>query len=161
MRLMGEQFVTGETIAEALANARPREGQGFRYSYDMLGEAALTADDAARYRRAYEGAIDAIGGASAGRGIHAGPGISIKLSALHPRYGRPQAQRMMGELLPQVRALALLAKSYDIGFNIDARRPSGSSCRSTCSNRWPRTLRGRAGTASASSSRLTASAARS
>jgi RHH-type proline utilization regulon transcriptional repressor/proline dehydrogenase/delta 1-pyrroline-5-carboxylate dehydrogenase len=80
MRLMGEQFVTGETIASALANARPLEAQGFRYSYDMLGEAALTAHDAARYRSAYEDAIDAIGRASAGRGIYAGPGISIKLS---------------------------------------------------------------------------------
>ena len=79
MRLMGEQFVTGETIAEALAHARPREAQGFCYSYDMLGEAALTAEEAARYRRAYGEAIDAIGRASAGRGIYAGPGISLKL----------------------------------------------------------------------------------
>ena len=120
MRLMGEQFVTGETIAEALANARPREAQGFRYSYDMLGEAALTAADAARYRRAYEDAIDAIGGASSGRGIHAGPGISIKLSALHPRYSRAQIDRVDSELYPVLRDLAIRSRRHDIGLNIDA-----------------------------------------
>jgi proline dehydrogenase len=120
MRLMGEQFVTGETIAEALANARPREAQGFRYSYDMLGEAALTAEDAARYRRAYEDAIDAIGRASAGRGIHAGPGISIKLSALHPRYSRAQIERVGSELYPVLRDLALRSRRHDVGLNVDA-----------------------------------------
>jgi RHH-type proline utilization regulon transcriptional repressor/proline dehydrogenase/delta 1-pyrroline-5-carboxylate dehydrogenase len=120
MRLMGEQFVTGETIEQALANARPREAQGFRYSYDMLGEAAMTADDAARYLDAYEQAIHAIGQASAGRGIYDGPGISIKLSALHPRYVRAQVARVMSELYPRLLQLALLAKRYDIGLNIDA-----------------------------------------
>jgi RHH-type proline utilization regulon transcriptional repressor/proline dehydrogenase/delta 1-pyrroline-5-carboxylate dehydrogenase len=120
MRMMGEQFVTGETIGEALRRARDMEAKGFRYSYDMLGEAATTAADAARYYADYEQAIHAIGTASGGRGIHEGPGISIKLSALHPRYGRAQADRVMGELLPRVRALAALAKGYGIGFNIDA-----------------------------------------
>jgi RHH-type proline utilization regulon transcriptional repressor/proline dehydrogenase/delta 1-pyrroline-5-carboxylate dehydrogenase len=120
MRMMGEQFVTGETIAEALKRARPLEERGFRYSYDMLGEAATTAADADRYYRDYEAAIHAIGKASAGRGIYDGPGISIKLSALHPRYARAQAARVMGELLPRVKALAVIAKSYDIGLNIDA-----------------------------------------
>ncbi|MFM5917147.1 MAG: proline dehydrogenase family protein, partial [Novosphingobium sp.] len=120
MRLMGEQFVTGETIQEALDRASKLEAKGFRYSYDMLGEAATTAADAARYLADYEGAIHAIGTASNGRGVIEGPGISIKLSALHPRYVRAQAGRVMGELLPRVRDLALLAKSYDIGFNIDA-----------------------------------------
>lgn len=120
MRMMGEQFVTGETIDEALRRARPLEARGFRYSYDMLGEAATTAADAARYLRDYETAIHAIGAASAGRGVYDGPGISIKLSALHPRYTRAQAGRVMGELLPRVKALALLAKGYDIGLNIDA-----------------------------------------
>ena len=90
MRLMGEQFVTGETISEALANARKYEAQGFRYSYDMLGEAAMTEADAQRYLASYEQAIHAIGQASRGRGIYEGPGISIKLSALHPRYSRAQ-----------------------------------------------------------------------
>ncbi|MFB2549839.1 trifunctional transcriptional regulator/proline dehydrogenase/L-glutamate gamma-semialdehyde dehydrogenase [Ensifer soli] len=120
MRMMGEQFVTGETIDEALARARTLEARGFRYSYDMLGEAATTAADARRYYADYENAIHAIGRAAAGRGIFDGPGISIKLSALHPRYARSQAARVMGELLPKVKALALIAKSYDIGLNIDA-----------------------------------------
>ncbi len=120
MRLMGEQFVTGETIGEALANAKPREAQGFRHSYDMLGEAALTADDAARYRAAYESAIDAIGRASGGRGLFEGPGISVKLSALHPRYSRTQIERVNAELYPVLRDLVLRARAHDIGLNIDA-----------------------------------------
>jgi RHH-type proline utilization regulon transcriptional repressor/proline dehydrogenase/delta 1-pyrroline-5-carboxylate dehydrogenase len=86
----------------------------------MLGEAATTAADAERYFRDYEAAIHAIGKAANGRGIYEGPGISIKLSALHPRYARSQADRVMGELLPRVKQLALLAKQYDIGLNIDA-----------------------------------------
>ncbi len=120
MRMMGEQFVTGETIGQALKRAKVMEARGFGYSYDMLGEAATTAADARRYYADYEAAIHAIGKASAGRGIYAGPGISIKLSALHPRYTRAQAGRVMAELLPRVQQLAALAKSYDIGFNIDA-----------------------------------------
>lgn len=120
MRMMGEQFVTGETIREALKRSKELEEKGFSYSYDMLGEAATTAADAERYYKDYESAIHAIGKASAGRGIYEGPGISIKLSALHPRYSRVQAARVMGELLPKVKALALLAKNYDIGLNIDA-----------------------------------------
>lgn len=120
MRMMGEQFVTGETIAQALTNARTLEAQGFRYSYDMLGEAALTHEDAERYMRAYVDAVHAIGQASAGRGVYEGPGISIKLSALHPRYQRAQWQRVMDELYPRVLQLAELARRYDIGLNIDA-----------------------------------------
>ncbi len=120
MRMMGEQFVTGETIAEALKRARPVEARGFRYSYDMLGEAATTAADAERYYRDYVDAVEAIGVASARRGIYEGPGISIKLSALHPRYVRAQSGRVMAELLPKVKALALLARRHDIGLNIDA-----------------------------------------
>jgi len=120
MRLMGEQFVTGETIEEALVRARRREREGFRYSYDMLGEAALTEADAQRYLAAYRHAIDAIGQASAGRGIHEGPGISIKLSALHPRYLRAQRRRVLDELYPRLRELATMARAHDIGLNIDA-----------------------------------------
>ena len=120
MRLMGEQFVLGQTIAEALANSRRLESRGFRYSYDMLGEAALTAVDSARYYRDYEQAIHAIGKASRRRGIYEGPGISIKLSALHPRYARAQRERVMTELLPRLVSLVRLARSYDIGINIDA-----------------------------------------
>ena len=120
MRLMGEQFVTGRTIEEALGNSREREARGFTFSYDMLGEAATTAEDAARYLDEYERAVHAIGRASRGRGIYEGAGISIKLSALHPRYQRIKRARVMSELLPRVKGLAALAKSYDIGFNIDA-----------------------------------------
>ena len=120
MRLMGEQFVTGETIAQALANARPREAEGFRYSYDMLGEAAMTTADAQRYFAAYEAAIHAIGKAAAGRGIFEGPGISIKLSALHPRYARAKLARVLTELYPRLAQLASLACRYDIGLNVDA-----------------------------------------
>lgn len=120
MRMMGEQFITGETIEEALKRARKEEARGFGYSYDMLGEAAATAADAASYFDDYTRAIHAIGKAAGGRGIYEGPGISIKLSALHPRYSRAQADRVIGELLPRVQALAALAKSYDIGFNVDA-----------------------------------------
>lgn len=120
MEMMGEQFVTGETIAEALKRARTQEEKGFSYSYDMLGEAAMTMGDAQRYYDGYERAIHAIGKAARGRGIYEGPGISIKLSALHPRYQRAQADRVMGELLPKARELALMAKAYDMGFNIDA-----------------------------------------
>lgn len=120
MRLMGEQFVTGETIGEALANASSMESKGFRYSYDMLGEAALTEEDAKRYLASYEQAIHAIGKASHGRGIYEGPGISIKLSALHPRYSRAQYDRVMDELFPILLGLTKLAKQYDIGLNIDA-----------------------------------------
>ena len=120
MRMMGEQFVTGQTIAEALANSRRLEARGFRYSYDMLGEAAMTAHDAARYHGEYEAAIHAIGRAAAGRGPYEAPGISIKLSALHPRYVRSQRDRVMTELLARLRALATLARGYDIGLNIDA-----------------------------------------
>jgi RHH-type proline utilization regulon transcriptional repressor/proline dehydrogenase/delta 1-pyrroline-5-carboxylate dehydrogenase len=120
MRVMGEQFVCGETIEAAIHTARRLEAQGFRYSYDMLGEAAATAQDAARYLASYEQALQAIGAASAGRGIYEGPGLSIKLSALHPRYQRAQRRRVMEELLPRLKSLVLLARQYDVGVNIDA-----------------------------------------
>ncbi|WP_284338051.1 trifunctional transcriptional regulator/proline dehydrogenase/L-glutamate gamma-semialdehyde dehydrogenase [Comamonas sp. NoAH] len=120
MRMMGEQFVTGQTIGAALANSRKLEEKGFRYSYDMLGEAATTEEDALRYLQSYEQAIHAIGQASQGRGIYEGPGISIKLSALHPRYSRAQRERVMNELYPRLLKLAELARHYDIGLNIDA-----------------------------------------
>ena len=120
MRLMGEQFVTGQNISEALARSRKMETKGFRYSYDMLGEAAMAAEDAARYLADYEAAIHAIGHAANRRGVVDGPGISIKLSALHPRYCRAQRARVMDELLPRVISLVRLAHRYDIGLNIDA-----------------------------------------
>ncbi|GAB4087597.1 trifunctional transcriptional regulator/proline dehydrogenase/L-glutamate gamma-semialdehyde dehydrogenase [Hydrogenophaga soli] len=120
MRMLGEQFVTGETIAQALERAREMEAKGFRYSYDMLGEAALTEDDAQRYLQAYEQAIHAIGRSAQGAGVVERAGISIKLSALHPRYSRAQHQRVLNELLPRVLHLAQLAQHHNIGLNIDA-----------------------------------------
>jgi RHH-type proline utilization regulon transcriptional repressor/proline dehydrogenase/delta 1-pyrroline-5-carboxylate dehydrogenase len=120
MRLLGRQFVTGRTIDEALANARDREARGYTFSYDMLGEAAMTAADAERYYAAYEAAIHAIGRAANRRGVVAGPGISMKLSALHPRFCHAQRERVMAELTPKLTMLARLAKGYDIGFAIDA-----------------------------------------
>ena len=120
MRVMGEQFVCGQTIDSALHAARKHEAQGFRYSYDMLGEAAATARDAARYLASYANALHAIGAASAGRGIYEGPGLSIKLSALHPRYQRAQRRRALEELLPRLKSLVMLARRYDVGINIDA-----------------------------------------
>ncbi len=120
MRVLGQQFVMGETIDAALVRARAMEAKGFRYSDDMLGEAALTAKDAATYKQAYLDAIHAIGRQADGRGVHEGPGISIKLSALHPRYDRTQRARVLTELAPDLLELAELAKHYDIGLNIDA-----------------------------------------
>ncbi|WP_182950128.1 bifunctional proline dehydrogenase/L-glutamate gamma-semialdehyde dehydrogenase PutA [Gluconacetobacter takamatsuzukensis] len=123
MRMMGEQFVCGETIESALRASQARHDRGFRYSFDMLGEAALTEADAARYCRDYETAIHAIGRAAqaqGGRDINDHNGLSIKLSAIHPRYARAQRARVMAELLPVLVRLARLARSYDIGLNIDA-----------------------------------------
>ncbi len=120
MRILGRQFVMGRTIGEALARAAPAEPKGWRYSYDMLGEAARTAADAERYFDAYAGAIAAIGRASAGRGPVAGPGISVKLSALHPRYEVAQAGRIRRELAPRLIELARQAKAAQIGFTVDA-----------------------------------------
>ena len=130
MRMLGNQFVTGQTIEEALKNSQDNEARGYRYSYDMLGEAALTMHDAAFYQSLWT-AIHAIGKASNGRGIKNGPGISVKLSALHPRYSRAQrASHHMNELLPLLKQLLVLAKQYNIGLNIDARKkPIAWNCR--------------------------------
>lgn len=121
MRIMSKQFVTGRTINEALSRAKKKEARGYRYSYDMLGEAALTAIDAERYLIAYKEAIEAIG-ASADKhsNVYQRPGISIKLSALHPRYQEAQRVRIMEELPPKLLELAQLAKRFDIALTIDA-----------------------------------------
>ncbi|MDH3003572.1 bifunctional proline dehydrogenase/L-glutamate gamma-semialdehyde dehydrogenase PutA [Pasteurella multocida] len=120
MRLLGKQFVTGETIEQAIKNGEKRFQQGFRYSYDMLGKAALTEEDAARYYQDYVDSIHAVGQRSSGLGVYAASGVSIKLSAIHPRYSLSQHQRVIDELYPKVKQLFLLAKQYDIGLNIDA-----------------------------------------
>jgi RHH-type proline utilization regulon transcriptional repressor/proline dehydrogenase/delta 1-pyrroline-5-carboxylate dehydrogenase len=120
MRILGRQFVMGRDIGEALERARDAEKQGYRHSYDMLGEAARTMADARRYFAAYEQAIAAIGREAGGRPIADAPGISVKLSALHPRYEFAQRARVVGELLPAAKALALQAKGQGIGCTIDA-----------------------------------------
>ncbi len=120
MREMGRQFVLGENIAAAMKRARAKEDQGFTYSYDMLGEAAMTAADARRYQQAYSHAITAIAGACHAVEIAANPGISVKLSALHPRYEVAKTARLMDELVPVVRDLARKAAQAGMGLNIDA-----------------------------------------
>ena len=120
MKEMGRQFVLGQTIGKALDRARTREAQGFTYSYDMLGEAAMTGLDAARYDRAYADAIAAIAKACDKGSVQMNPGISIKLSALHPRYEVAQEARVMAELVPVLLRLAQQAKAAGMGMNIDA-----------------------------------------
>ncbi|GHC31526.1 bifunctional protein PutA [Gemmobacter nanjingensis] len=120
MKEMGRQFVLGETIEGAMKRARELEARGYTYSYDMLGEAARTEADARRYHLSYSKAITAIAAAATTGDIRSNPGISVKLSALHPRYEVAKRERVMEELVPRVRALAGLAKSAGLGFNIDA-----------------------------------------
>ncbi len=120
MREMGRQFVLGEDIGKAMKRAEGMQSKGFTYSYDMLGEAARTDADARSYHLAYSRAISAIAEHCTSDSVAENPGISVKLSALHPRYEVAQEHRVMGELVPRVRALAMLAKSAGMGFNIDA-----------------------------------------
>ena len=120
MRILAGQFVMGRTIEEALDRAREPERHGYRHSYDMLGEAARTMPDAERYHAAYAHAIAAIGGAAAAASVEAAPGISVKLSALHPRYEIAQRERIARELLPVLLGLARQARDAGIGFTIDA-----------------------------------------
>jgi RHH-type proline utilization regulon transcriptional repressor/proline dehydrogenase/delta 1-pyrroline-5-carboxylate dehydrogenase len=115
MRMMGEIFVMGRTIDEAIARMRRRENKGFTASFDMLGEAARTFPDAHRYFQAYERAINAVG-----RAASEGHSISVKLSALYPRYEVAQYDRCVPALIEQVEALATLAKRHGIAFTIDA-----------------------------------------
>ena len=120
MRIVGQQFVMGRTIEEALARARKARAQEERHSFDMLGEAARTADDAARYLDAYRHAIDCVGQAAAPGGPLAGPGVSVKLSALHPRYETAQRERVLGELVPRFVDLAERARAADVVLTMDA-----------------------------------------
>jgi RHH-type transcriptional regulator, proline utilization regulon repressor / proline dehydrogenase / delta 1-pyrroline-5-carboxylate dehydrogenase len=120
MRIMGHQFVLGRTIQEALERSQKGDGANYRYSFDMLGEAAFTAADAERYFQAYKNAIIAIGAGGPYQNVFAAPSISIKLSALHPRYEIGKRARVMNELAPRILQLAQLAKSVGIGFTIDA-----------------------------------------
>ncbi|WP_246048538.1 bifunctional proline dehydrogenase/L-glutamate gamma-semialdehyde dehydrogenase PutA [Arenimonas terrae] len=120
MRIMGHQFVMGRTIAEALERSRKGEQAKYLYSFDMLGEAAFTQADADRYFAAYRDAIGAIGAGGPYPDVFAAPSISVKLSALHPRYELAKRERVYRELTPRVLELAKLAKARGIGFTIDA-----------------------------------------
>lgn len=120
MREMGQQFVLGETVKDAIRRGRDRVREGYTYSYDMLGEAARTQADAEAYLAAYEGAIRALAAEAKASDIRDNPGISIKLSALHPRYEEPQRDRVMAELVPIVLRLCRLARAANMGLNIDA-----------------------------------------
>ncbi|WP_424943944.1 bifunctional proline dehydrogenase/L-glutamate gamma-semialdehyde dehydrogenase PutA [Aliiroseovarius crassostreae] len=120
MREMGSQFVLGQDIQDAMKRGSKMEEKGFTYSYDMLGEAALTDADARRYQMAYANAISEIAENCTSKDIRSNPGISVKLSALFPRYEVAQRARVMKELVPRVTTLARLAKEAQMGFNIDA-----------------------------------------
>jgi len=120
MKLMGRQFVLGRDIDEAISNGSNLRKQGYRYSYDMLGEAARTGADAQRYFLAYSKAISAIAQHANNDFVHDNPGISVKLSALHPRYEYVQDERVMRELVPRMAALTEQARAANIGLNIDA-----------------------------------------
>ena len=120
MRVLGSHFVLGQTIEEALARARSGRARVYRYSFDMLGEGARTAEDAARYFRSYAEAIDAIGRGAGNETLPNRPGISVKLSALHPRYEPLSRARVLAELTPRVIDLARKAKGYDLNFTVDA-----------------------------------------
>jgi RHH-type transcriptional regulator, proline utilization regulon repressor / proline dehydrogenase / delta 1-pyrroline-5-carboxylate dehydrogenase len=120
MRLMGSHFVLGETIEAALARAASSSAGGPRYSFDMLGEGARTAADATRYFNAYASAIEAIGRAADDRPLPDRPGISVKLSALHPRFEALSRSRVMAELVPRLIDLARRARAFDLNFTVDA-----------------------------------------
>jgi RHH-type proline utilization regulon transcriptional repressor/proline dehydrogenase/delta 1-pyrroline-5-carboxylate dehydrogenase len=120
MRIMGHQFVMGRTIEEALDRSQDKDSRAYRHSFDMLGEAALTQADAERYFVAYQNAIRAIGGRGPHGDVIAAPSISIKLSALHPRYEVAKRARVLTELVPRVLALAKLSRSVGIATTIDA-----------------------------------------
>jgi RHH-type proline utilization regulon transcriptional repressor/proline dehydrogenase/delta 1-pyrroline-5-carboxylate dehydrogenase len=120
MRLLGSHFVLGETIDQALDRANSGSGRLFRYSFDMLGEGARTAADAERYLQSYAAAITAIGQAAGDAALPERPGISVKLSALHPRYEEISRERVLRELIPVVVDLARQAKTFDLNFTIDA-----------------------------------------
>jgi RHH-type proline utilization regulon transcriptional repressor/proline dehydrogenase/delta 1-pyrroline-5-carboxylate dehydrogenase len=120
MRILGRQFVMGRTIEEALSRARDEQAAGYRHSFDMLGEAARTAADAERYYDAYAAAITKIGTEKTGEGPIDRPGISVKLSALHPRYEYAQRASVLAELTPRLVELAAIAKDANIGLTVDA-----------------------------------------
>jgi RHH-type proline utilization regulon transcriptional repressor/proline dehydrogenase/delta 1-pyrroline-5-carboxylate dehydrogenase len=120
MRIMGHQFVMGRSIDEALSRSRKGDNANYRYSFDMLGEGALTTADALRYQQAYRDAIHAIGRSGKFADAISAPSISVKLSALHPRYEHAKRERVFAELGPRLLELAQLAQGHGIGLTVDA-----------------------------------------
>lgn len=120
MQLLGRQFVMGQTISEAIKRAKAYEGRGYRFSYDMLGEAARTEQDAERFFYAYQKAIEALGAVALGKSLNDAPGISIKLSALHPRYEFAKESTVVPFLIARLKRLALQAKENNISLTVDA-----------------------------------------
>lgn len=120
MRFLGHHFVLGETIGDALGRARSNEAKGYRHSFDMLGEGARTRADARRYHASYAAAIEAIGRAAGKKPLPDRMGISVKLSALHPRYVATHRETVLEELVPDLLDLAQKAKAYDLNFTVDA-----------------------------------------
>ncbi|MEN3971399.1 bifunctional proline dehydrogenase/L-glutamate gamma-semialdehyde dehydrogenase PutA [Sphingomicrobium sp. XHP0235] len=120
MKILGKQFVFGRTIEEALRRAAPEMKRGLSHSFDMLGEAAMTHEDAARYARAYEGAIERLGKAGRNETFHGAPGISVKLSALYPRYEWSHAEEAATAILPILKGLCEKAAAANIHLTVDA-----------------------------------------
>ncbi len=120
MRIMGHQYVMGRTIDKALERSRRKENRKFRHSFDMLGEAAMTMADAERYRQGYRDAIPKVAGDERVEDVFSAPSVSVKLSALHPRYEYTKRERLMEELVPVVLELAVMARKHGIALTIDA-----------------------------------------
>lgn len=120
MKILAEKFVVGQSVEEAVKNGKAREEKGYLHSYDMLGEEAYTKADAEKYFTAYANAIETVGQSAGNKGVINSSGISVKLSALHPRYDFKNMDRVMGELVPKLNELVHLAKQYNIGLSMDA-----------------------------------------
>src|SRR5688572_29738112 len=120
MKILGKQFVFGRTIDEALRRAKPEQGKGWSHSFDMLGEAARTLPDAERYAAAYRSALGTIAASAKGQGFRVAPGISVKLSALHPRYEWSHGEEAKAVILPVLRELMRAAAAADVHLTIDA-----------------------------------------
>ncbi len=164
MRILGDQFVLGETIEAALSNAAYEAREGYRFSFDMLGEAARTGEDAARYAARYEEAVAAIAAwagdpeARTDEALHARPGLSVKLSALHPRYDPSQEARLLEELVPRLPRSRAPCGTRGCRSPSMRRRRSGSIFRSRCWSRCSPIQHSPAGTGSGSRCRPTPSA---
>ena len=133
MRIMGHQYVMGRTIEEALDRSEEKGHRTYRHSFDMLGEAALTTEDATRYMEAYRSAILAIGKRDRPESIFEAPSISVKLSALHPRFETGQGERVLRELTPRLLELAQLAMANRMALTVDSSVRLPSISRLQCS----------------------------